>query len=94
MRQLADVLRALVRRVLYVIVSWFLVEYKIYDKGVFISKLSPGIFGVVVLICSSLLHVIGNFVVFYFLQNICRSDSVFNFSIFLVQVNPRYTCIL
>ena len=62
--KLADVLRALVRRVLYVIVSCFLVEYTIYDSWVFSNNLSSGISGVVVLIYSSLLHVIGNCVVF------------------------------
>ena len=35
-------------------------EYTIYDRGFFICKLSPGISGVVVLIFSSLLHVIGD----------------------------------
>ena len=64
-------------------------EYTIEDSGVLSSKLSPGISGVVVLIYSSLLHKIGNCVVFYFLQDICRSDSIFNFSTLLVRVNPR-----
>ena len=32
--------------------------------------------------------------VFLFPQNICRSDSIFNFSTLLYQVNPRYTCLL
>ena len=68
-------------------------EYTIYDRGVLSSKLSPGISGDVVLIYSSLLHVIDNCVVFNSAK-ICRSDSVFNFSILLDRVNPRYTFIL
>ena len=90
--QLANLLRALVIRVLYVIVSWFLMEYTIYDRGVLSSKLCLRISGVVVLIYSSLFHVIGDCV--FNSAKICRSDSIFNFSILLDWVNPRYTCIL
>ena len=43
-------------------------ECTVYDIGVFSNKLPLGISGVVVLIYSSLLHVIGNFVVFLISQ--------------------------
>ena len=51
-------------------------EYTIYDRGVLSSKLSLGISGVVILFYSSLLHVIGNCVVFNSIKYLEKKFSI------------------